>query len=180
MTILDTARKFHLRFVQGSYPLSAGTYGGTGTYGDADLTYGSEPGESVLAGALYKLAPYPGDRSHTPSWLYREGDTAKGFKANIVERDNQSIKLDLSTVATAVLWLTPIGLTNNGLTATSFALTVDVSNNFVERTWTDGDLSKGRFIASVILTFNSGRVMTVETDDEIQIEVIESGLELGS
>lgn len=176
MALSETARTFHMRFVQGGYALAEGFYGGVGTYGDADLTYGSEAGEGALAGALYRLLPFPGFRSQSPAWIFRAGDTSKLFKAIVSERDNQSERLPLNTVTSATLVLTNLSLDGRGPVVAQLPLTINTIDNVFERQFATADLTKGRYIASIMITFASGRVMTVEADTEIQLEVLSSQL----
>jgi hypothetical protein len=177
MPINPAARSLHLKFVQGGYALAQGFYGGVGTYGDDDLTYGSEPGEGALAGSLYRLLPFPGYRSQQPSWIYREGDNNKLFKAVIVEKDNQSVRLPLNTVNTVTLVLTQLNLDGTGVTRLTYPLTVDDINDELSYEFPNAGayLRKGRFLASVKVYFDSGRLMTIEADNEIHLEVIGAG-----
>jgi hypothetical protein len=179
MPVNVRARQFYLRFLQGGYASSAGFYGGgvTGdTYGQANVTYGMEAGESTIPGVDYIVMPIPGSRPSNPAWLFRVGDTAKGFTAAVVDQLNPTRRLDTSSLVDAYLVLTePLRSHGGGIWQKAFLLEWDEDNDVLHRQWFPDDLSKpGRYVVTIRLLFESGRYMSIEANDETMFEVYES------
>jgi hypothetical protein len=159
------APRYRLRFITG-VTLSAATYG-SGTYGSG--TYG-EQASDPLSSLLYYLVPWPGGYLADPSWIYRQGDIHPQFKAVVRSIEDT---LDLTSLARADLVLTN---TDGGadLTPWLFPLTVALIDgiSWLVRDWAPGDLdTPGTYRTGVVLTFNSGRRMTVPTDDRLNFQI---------
>ena len=173
MPIDTRSRLFHVRFLQGGYSTESGFYG-QDTYGEAQLTYGQEAGESTVAGVEYMIVPQPGSRPADPTWQFRVGDTTRQFTAAIVDRRNPDQRLDLTPIADAHLVITelrPFG----GVYRRGFVLEWDPVEDVLVRQWFPDDLVRpGRYLVNIRLLFNSGRYMTLEPNDDITFEVYES------
>lgn len=175
-TLGTSIRTYHARFTQGGYPTTTGFYGGTDNYGEAEQTYGGEAGETGLGGAVYIVLPAPGYRGVSPSWLYRANDTARQFRAVIGNRADLTDRLDVSLLASAELVLTETSFNGEAISRRAFALTTDLTNNELYVDFSATDLPKRtRYAVQIRCLFTSGRYMTIETDDEVRLEVLGSG-----
>lgn len=172
----ELSSRFFVRFTEGGYAQLEGTYGGTGTYGDATLSYGSEAGESLLPGVRYVLVPLPTARPAASDWTFRVGDTSRPFRAAIVPFDDAPNRLDMDTVTTAYLILTRLVPFSGEMSRRSLLLDVVTADDEVRRDWTADDLATpGRYMAHVLLTFNSGRTLTLEPNDQLTIDIVAGG-----
>jgi hypothetical protein len=159
------ATRLRLRFVSG-VSVTASTYG-SGNYGGAQ-TYG-QSATDPLAAYRYLIVPLPAGSPTDPSWLYRGRDSWPDFNARILYGDGA---LDLTGVDTAALLLAPA----DGRTTPvrlSFGLTMpDRPGGYVRRVWAAGDLiDAGVYRALVMLTFLSGRRLTLPGNDNVRFVV---------
>ena len=159
------AARYRLRFITG-VALTSRTYG-AGTYGDG--TYG-EQASDALSELLYYLVPWPGGYLPDPAWIYRQGDTLPTFKAVVMSTDGP---LELVGVALAYLVLTN---TDGGSISDPlmYELTVTPTSgiDWLTRDWHVNDLSvPGTYRAGVVLTFDSGRRLTVPIDDRLHFVI---------
>jgi hypothetical protein len=168
-----TSRTYNLKFLRGSYSAADATYG-VANYGTDPYTYGQEASQSILAGVDYELLPFPGWHPAYPEWVYRVGDESR-FSAAIVDRDNPSDAIDVSTVASAVVVLTRWTFANSSSPLADqyvYVLLTDGSNNTLYRDWLQTDLqTSGRFRVNIRIVFDSGRAMTIEGSDGVSMNV---------
>ena len=166
-----TSRSRHIEFPQGGISQTAGTYGSIGTYGQQAVTYGQPQGEAALTGIRYVLLPTPGWGPSAATWVFRKGDTAQPFSAIITNHKEPADRLDLSAVSAArlVLRRTNIGKTYSNR---NFDLTVNTGNDTITRTWAETDLQEiGTFLVAIQLKFDTGRKITVQSDDTVTLQV---------
>jgi hypothetical protein len=167
---LTTSRQFHLLFVQSAYSADAATYGSE-EYGADPFSYGQEATESVNPSTQYSLLPTLGQHPEEPAWIYRVGDE-NPFSCSIIEHDNPAVNIDVTPVAVADVVLTEIRFDDELPWYRRFALTPDEVNDRLERTWEVGDLTQqGRFRVTVRVEFESGRILTVEGNDGVWLQV---------
>jgi hypothetical protein len=161
------ATRLRLRFVSG-VSLSAATYG-SGTYGSQ--TYG-QSATDPLAAYRYLVVPLPAGSPTNPSWLYRQRDSWPDFKARLLYGEGA---LDLTPVATAKLLLAPID--GRAPVVYLFDLTMpDRVGGYVRRVWAATDLvDAGVYRALIMLTFASGRRLTLPGNDSLRF-VVTQGL----
>jgi hypothetical protein len=167
------ATRLRLRFVTG-ISVSGATYG-SGNYGTQ--TYG-QSATDPLAAYRYLVVPLPAGSPTNPSWLYRQHDSWPDFRARIVgDASTDLAPLDLAPVAQATLDLAPI----DGQVLTSplsFPLTVTApaTSGQLGRVWAANDLIEaGVYRALIVLTFTSGRRLTLPGDDNLRF-VVTQGL----
>ncbi|RKZ13131.1 hypothetical protein DRQ53_13790 [bacterium] len=168
---MAASRHFHLRFFSGGYTADDAAYGSLVTYGEDPFTYGQQASQTTLTGTDYELLPSPGWHPQDPAWVFREADTTR-FSALIVDVDDPTEQVDVSVVVQADLILTQ--WTNDGAKAwkRGFPLVADVDTNTLYRDWVATDLIvQGRFRAALRVLFESGRYMTVETNDSVVFQV---------
>jgi hypothetical protein len=160
------ATRYRLRFIAG-VSLSSATYG-SGQYGSQ--TYGTVASDP-LASLRYRLVPWPAGYLPDPAWEYRQGDTRPSFKAVILGDEGS---LQLVGVVQAKLVLTPMDrdpdpprtydLTVSGPTASG--------SYWLNRNWLAADLvTAGAYRAGVVITYSSGRRLSIPVDDR-QVFVI--------
>ncbi|MET0579824.1 MAG: hypothetical protein ABW122_14295 [Ilumatobacteraceae bacterium] len=160
------ATRLRLRFVTG-VSVPAATYG-SGTYGSQ--TYG-QSATDPLSSYRYRIVPLPAGRPTVPSWIYRQSDTWADFEALILA---DAGPLDLTAVGAATLVLDPIDGRDPGTDALGFPLTVasPATTGVVGRSWQPGDLAgAGTYRATIVLTFLSGRQLTLPGDDATRFVV---------
>ena len=154
------AVRHRLRFVTG-VSLTARTYG-SGLYGDG--TYGEQASDPLTA-AVYIMVPWPGGYLSDPSWLYREGDVFPPFQVSIEADD---APLDLTGIASAMLVFTSFdGATvSNPVRQLPLTVVTEGGRQWLQRRWDTYDLTPaGTFRVAVVITYASGRRLTVPTDD---------------
>jgi hypothetical protein len=158
------ATRLRLRFTTG-VNIPAATYG-SGNYGSQ--TYGQEATDP-LAAFRYLVVPLPAGSPTNPSWLYRQHDSWPDFNARIMYGAGT---LDLSAVLTAMLLLTPID-GRSSPQRLDFELTMpDRPGGHVRRVWGVNDLiGAGVYRALIMLTFTSGRRLTMPGDDNVRFVV---------
>jgi hypothetical protein len=162
-------RTYNLRFLRGSYDYSDATYG-VSTYGADNYTYGQEASQSILAGVNYELLPSPGWHPAEPEWVYRIGDETR-FASSVVDHDNPSDSIDVSTVTAAQLFLTLWSFGSVEQTFT-YDLTPNLTEDTLDRYWLQTDLqTEGRFRVNIHIEFDSGRSITVEGADSVSLFV---------
>jgi hypothetical protein len=159
------ATRYRLRFVTG-VALTSATYG-SGNYGSQ--TYGTVASDPVPS-LRYRLVPWPGGYLTDPAWEYRQGDTRPAFKATLLSQEGP---LALVGVAQATLVLTPM---DGQEEVRTYALTVTGPSSsgayWLGRNWETGDIDPaGVYRAGVVITYASGRRLTVPIDDR-QVFVI--------
>lgn len=168
-----TSRTYNLKFLRGSYSSADATYGSV-NYGTDPYTYGQQASQSILAGVDYELLPFPGWHPAYPEWVYRVGDESR-FSAAVVDRDNPSDAIDVSTVVSAVVVLTRWTFANSASPSSDryvYDLSTDLTNNTLYRTWLQTDLqTPGRFRVNIRIIFQSGRAMTIESSDGVSMHV---------
>jgi hypothetical protein len=160
------ATRYRLRFVTG-VSLTAATYG-SGFYGSQ--TYGTKASDPV-ASLRYRLVPWPAGYLTDPAWKYRVGDRLPKFQATVLGDEGP---LQVVGVALVRLVLTPID--ENPQPPRQYDLTINgptpAGSFWLERDWEIGDIDvPGTYRAGVIITYNSGRRLTVPIDDR-QVFVI--------
>lgn len=168
----EESRHYHLRFVQGSF-LSDDSQYGSATYGEDGYTYGQDQQQSIIPGTEYYLLPWPGWQPHDPAgWTARSGDTSQ-FTAVVVDQQNPSSFIDVSSVVSAQLVITQWTFAKpwKGI----YPLQLNTANNQFYRDWQEGDLPvAGRFRVSIRILFESGRYLTVEGSDDPMLQVNDS------
>ena len=166
----ETAREFYLRFVQGNFVTAAGDYGGPETYGETGMTYGQEALESAEPTTQYEILPSPGFHPQDPAWRYRVGDETE-FACIIVEHENPSQRLDVTSIAQATLFITSFTFDTSALTK-EFELTPDEATDELKYVWLPFDLdAEGAFRVIIQIVFDTGRTMTIETNDQVLMHV---------
>ena len=167
------SRHVHVKFLQGSYLASDAAYGSV-TYGEDAFTYGQQGTQSVLSGVSYELLPSPGWHPQDPAWVFRAGDTTR-FSSLIVSADDPTKQVDVSTIVSATLVLTEWGMDGATTWKRGFDLLADVPSNSLYRDWLPDDLVvQGRFRVVVRILFESGRNMTVESNDSVVFQINDS------
>ena len=154
-----TNRVLTMRFRSGT-AAPDGTYGAaTRTYGEATWTYGQVTQDAI--DTAYTVTAYPGWGARVVDWEYRQWDTEPAMEIALLAPGGAA--LDYSVVASAELVLTMVGYAGFSYSP-RFPLTVGVDR--LTRTWEPADLpAVGRFRVAVILTFDSGRTLTVPAGD---------------
>jgi len=155
------ATRYRLRFVTG-VALTGATYG-SGTYGEG--TYGMQASDP-LASLRYYLVPWPGGYLTDPSWIYRQGDVLPRFSALVCSDEGP---LDDAGLTTAVLVLS-----DTEAISRSFPLSVESADgdDRLVRDWQPGDLdTPGVYRAAAVITYSSGRRLTIPIDDRMQFVV---------
>jgi hypothetical protein len=153
------ALRHRLRFATG-VNLTQRTYG-TGAYGDGTL---GEQASDPLTAARYLVIPWPSGFLSDPSWLYRQGDVTPPFKISVQADDGP---LDYTGLAKAYLVLT----NTDGASPTTprqYQLSVQrISGaDWLIRNWLYDDLIlPGTYRSALVLTYNSGRRLTIPGDD---------------
>lgn len=160
------AQRYRLRFVSG-VSFTAATYGSS-TFG-GPITYGQR-GTDPVNDYRYRIVPLPAGYIAQPAWVRRAGDATPPFEAVITAGD---VPLDLSSVSTARLVLT----TADGRDPASFyLLDLDVATpttrGVVVHDWsTTDDVPAGTYRVLVVLVTQSGRRLSLPTNDDLQLEV---------
>lgn len=153
------AARYRLRFIPG-VNLPSATYGG-GLWGDS--TYGQFATDPVASRA-YRLIPWPAGDLADPSWIYRQGDVSPQFQVEIASNEGAA---DLPSITTVHLVLTSTRA-HEGLTDWMFELTPATVGgvDLLTRDWKPDDLAvPGNFRAGVVVTFISGRQLSIPADD---------------
>jgi len=162
---------YFLRFTKGTYSAPGGTYGGIETYGEDPFTFGQESSVSTQPTTRYEILPSPGFHPQTPGWEYRVGDESL-FSCSLVEADTPSSPIDVTTIDVAELVLTQYTFENIDPWIRTFQLTPNLSTDALERTWLASDLIvEGIFRVNVRLLFDSGRYLTVESNDQVLLQI---------
>lgn len=163
-----SSRVYTLEFLPG-VTLEGGTYDSAGkTYDEATWTYDQQSADPF--NYAYEIAPFPAWRPGV--WEYRVGDVTPAFEAVLIDPETDT-EIDYSKVASAVLFLVPVGLGAASVTPLSFSLTVGADK--LSRTWAAGDLNTaGTFIVLIKYTANSGRSQTVSGTDKTVMRVTEA------
>jgi hypothetical protein len=154
-----TDRALSLSFEGGS-SAPDGNYGSaTRTYGETGWTYGQS--ELDPTETRYKLTAYPGWGSRSADWEYRQWDTSPDMEIALLGPD--AVPINYAIIDTAELVLTMVGYAGF-FYAPKFPMVVNADR--LTRTWGEHDLpAVGRYRVAVILTFDSGRTLTVPADD---------------
>lgn len=148
---------------------SGATYG-SGDYGDG--IYGERATDPADQQSYVALTP-----SGTTDIRVRAGDSQRTITLVIVAfggpfEDGEGSVLDLSTVDTATLHLERVS--RGARIAKELAMTVDTGNDQLARKLTASDFAEpGRYAAHVVLTFTSGRQLTVPPVEPPTITVTE-------
>lgn len=168
MTLL-TSRQFFLRFVESAITGENALYGSE-TYGADPFSYGQEATETVFPSTEYSVLA--GSSPDLPAWTYRVGDQNK-FSCAIVDSKDPSVPIDVSAINTASVLLWNASRFDQQLPwYRTYQLIPNETNNQLERTWLPGDLSReGRFRVQIHVLFDSGRTLTVESNDEVMLYV---------
>jgi hypothetical protein len=167
---LETSRQFFLRFVQDTYSADAATYGSV-TYGEDPFAYGQEPTETTNPSTDYDLLPALGFHPEDPGWTFRVGDENL-FGCSIIDSEKPSEPIDVTPIAVAEVILTEQRFDQILPWYKRLALTPNEATNQLERTWEPGDLDKeGRFRVTVRIVFDSGRILSVEGNDSVIMQV---------
>lgn len=164
------SRRFHVRLVTGGATAAAATYG-AGTFGDADLTYGQEQGESAYLGVEYHVLPVGAWHPAQPGWTFRKGDTLRPFGLIVVNGDDPTERLDLDAVTSARVAIRQLGF---GITPNvqTFDLSLNTTDDIFERTWLPDDLDvPGTYQLSLEITFDTGRIRTLEPNDTVLFKI---------
>ena len=158
-----TAPRYRLRFTTG-VTLTAATYGG-GTYGSG--TYGQQATDP-LSSLVYYLVPWPGGYLTDPSWIYRQGDVSPQFKASVRSHEGP---LDLTGLGSAQLVLCK-GPAPEDTWIYDLSVLADGGIDWLVRAWQPHDLNTpGNYRAGVVLTYGSGRRLSIPADDRLQFVV---------
>ena len=170
---MTSSRHFHIKFLQGSYSAEDALYG-SANYGDS--TYGAVASQSALGGVKYELLPAPGWHPQEPAWTFRYGDSTR-FEAFVVDAATPTTKLDVSPITAAHLVLTQWTFDGSKAWKRGFPLLLNETDNSFYRDWDTFDLIvAGRFRVAIRMLFDSGRYMTVETNDSVVLQVNDSSL----
>lgn len=155
-----------LEFDEGA-SLPAGNYGSAArTYGELGWGYGQEATDPTSVN--YQLTGFPGWGPRTPDWEYRQWDTSPVMEISLLDEDGTSI--NYATVASARLVLTQTNYGGFRFYSPEYPLTV--GSDRLTRTWEQYDLPAiGQYRASVILTFTSGRTLTIPSTDDASFVV---------
>lgn len=159
------ATRYRLRFITG-VSLTARTYG-SGTYGDG--TYG-EQASDPLESLTYTMIPWPGGYLPDPAWIFRQGDVTPRFRVQVRSDDEL---LDLDGLDFAYLVLTN---TDGASNTTPWLFELDVATidglDWLVRSWLPTDLAiPGTFRAAVVLQYDSGRRLTIPSDNRYQFVI---------
>ncbi len=170
MTIIE--EEYFLRYIRGGVTSEAGGYGSANVgFGELGWTYGEKEGESVLAGLRYKLVPTPGWMPKDPGWTFRRGDTGLPFSCLVINQDAPSERLSAESVVSAELIMRQVVYGRKVFEA-RYDVIPDPVEDIFTRTWLEGDLQViGKFVAQLRMTFETGRVFTVDTNDDSYIAV---------
>jgi len=165
----EGAQRLYVKFLRGGVDAASGNYG-SGTFGDTELTYGQEATDPTLTGTNYRLLPLAGSRPRKPAWQYRVGDTLLRWQAMIVDPVDPSSRMSLVPVTQAALIIELMDPAR-AYWYRGFALDLGV-DDVLTRVWGVGDLPvPGLFRATVVMDFDTGRRMSVETDDDVLMAV---------
>ena len=167
---LTTSRQFFLRFVKTAISGENALYGSE-TYGADPFSYGQEATETTFPSTDYSVLPFPGYYPDLPAWTYRVGDQ-NAFACGVVDSNDPSVPIDVSAVATAYVVLTEDRFDQQIPWYRTFQLIPNEANDQLERTWLQGDLRRqGRYRVTVRILFDSGRYLTVESNDDVMLYV---------
>jgi hypothetical protein len=157
------AKTYSLRFIPFSISKDASNYG-TGNYGDG--TYGQEASDP-LSNVEYTLVAKPGGYPDQLGWIYRRGDGAVPFQAQVLGLDGP---MDLTSVATATLVMERVSAGSRVLHALS--VTPGTTDGLITASLPTTVLaSQGVYRVAVQLVFTSGRAMTITADDQATLSV---------
>lgn len=184
------AARYRLRFVPG-VSVTGATYGAS-TYGGT-ITYGQRASDLISA-FRYRVVPLPSGWPTQPAWVRRVDDLDPPMQGQILGDDSQPLSLAALTVGWFVI--TPID-ERNVLPYVLPATVDDPANGIVSYSWTVGAiygsstfggpitygqqtavrsrLPIGTYRVVIVLVMNSGRRMSVPTDDNLQLVVLANG-----
>lgn len=162
------SNQFFLRFLTGSRLAANATYGSE-EYGSSLLTYGQEPNESALPSIDYSILPEPGFHPANPAWTFRQYDETR-FSCVVVDTETPSVPIDVTSVVRADVLLVQLGFDKPW--RRQWTLDKNEATNELYRDWYAGDLYQtGLFRVTIRIEFDSGRHLTVESGDEVYMEI---------
>ena len=173
---MTDSRHLHLRFLQGSFLADDATYG-SATYGEPLYTYGPEPTQTVIPGIDYDVLPSPGWHPQEPGWVFRIGDTTR-FACVIIDKDAPDQPIDVSSIFQAHLILNKVSFDSSPY-AVQYDLLPDPATNQLYRDWLPQELIvQGRFRVSIRILFLSDRYLSIEANDELELQVNAADIDL--
>jgi len=161
-----SAARYVLRLVPG-VSIPGATYG-SGNYGDQ--TYGQRASDIVTA-YTYRIIPIPAGQPTQPAWLHRINDLSPPMQAQIWSEDGP---LDLTAVAAGWYVLTPA----DQRATFPYLLELDVvdaANGIVQYVWKNisARVAPGVYRVTVMLQMLSTRRLTLPTDDNLRLAVVD-------
>jgi hypothetical protein len=166
-----TQRALRLLFRTGT-PAPDGNYGSSGrTYGEAGWTYGQSATEGTET--RYELTAFPGWGARSNDWEYRQWDTSPDMEVALLAPGGVPIDYSLLVDAELVLTMSGYsGLTGEGTSRYSPTFPLTIETDRLRRVWEKHDLvAVGTYRVAAIVTYVSGRTLTVPASDEAALVV---------